>query len=46
MILSQVNLAYYQEMVAGARTAIAEGRLEAYAEETRAGWSRGDLPPL
>jgi len=46
MILSQVNLAYYQELVSGARDAIAQGRFAAYAEETREGWSRGDLPPL
>jgi queuine tRNA-ribosyltransferase len=45
MILSQVNLAYYQELVGGARDAIAEGRFAAYAEDTRAGWARGDLPP-
>jgi len=46
MILSQVNLAYYQELVSGARDAIAEGRFAAYAEATREGWSKGDLPPL
>jgi queuine tRNA-ribosyltransferase len=45
MILSQVNLAYYQELVRGARDAIAEGRFAAYAEDVRAGWARGDLPP-
>jgi len=46
MILSQVNLAYYQELVAGARDAIADSRLAAYADATRAGWSQGDLAPL
>jgi queuine tRNA-ribosyltransferase len=45
MILSQVNLAYYQELVAGARNAIAEGRFAAYADALRGGWSSGDLPP-
>jgi queuine tRNA-ribosyltransferase len=44
MILSQVNLAYYQELTAGARAAIEAGRLDEYAAETRAGWARGDLP--
>jgi queuine tRNA-ribosyltransferase len=44
MILSQVNLSYYQELVAGARTAIEAGTFADYAAETRAGWARGDLP--
>ena len=46
MILSQVNLAYYQELVAGARAAIEHGAFADYAAATRAGWARGDLPPL
>jgi queuine tRNA-ribosyltransferase len=46
MILSQVNLAYYQELVAGARVAIETGAFAAYAAATRAAWARGDLPPL
>jgi queuine tRNA-ribosyltransferase len=46
MILSQINLAYYQELVGGAREAIAAGRMDDYATETRAGWAAGDLPPL
>jgi len=44
MILSQVNLGYYQELTAGARTAIEAGTFSDYAAETRAGWARGDLP--
>ncbi|GHA11210.1 queuine tRNA-ribosyltransferase [Devosia pacifica] len=44
MILSQINLSYYQELVDGARQAIAEGRFEDFAAATRAGWSAGDLP--
>jgi len=44
MILSQVNLGYYQELVAGARAAIASGTFADFAAETRAGWARGDLP--
>ena len=46
MILSQVNLSYYQELVAGARTAIAAGAFADYAAATRAGWAEGDLLPL
>ena len=45
MILSQINLAYYQELVAGARRAIEAGTFADYAAQTRAGWARGDLPP-
>ena len=44
MILSQVNLSYYQELVQGARAAIASGALADYAAQTRAVWARGDLP--
>jgi queuine tRNA-ribosyltransferase len=44
MILSQINLHYYQELVVGARAAIEAGAYENYAAETRAGWARGDLP--
>jgi queuine tRNA-ribosyltransferase len=50
MLLTWHNLAYYQELMAGLRKAIAEGRLEDYAGEVREGWTRGEkdgegLPP-
>ena len=45
MILSQINLSYYQELVQGARAAIEAGAFADYAAQTRAGWARGDLPP-
>jgi queuine tRNA-ribosyltransferase len=45
MILSQINLSYYQELVQGTRDAIASGVLADYAANTRAAWARGDLPP-
>lgn len=44
MVLSQINLAYYQELVQGARAAIEAGQFEHFAAETRAGWAQGDLP--
>ncbi|MBI4922512.1 MAG: tRNA guanosine(34) transglycosylase Tgt [Devosia nanyangense] len=44
MILSQVNLSYYQELVQGARAAIAAGAFTDYAAQTRARWAAGDLP--
>jgi len=45
MLLSEINVAYYQELMAGLRAAIAERRLADHAAEVRAGWARGDLPP-
>jgi queuine tRNA-ribosyltransferase len=45
MILSQINLSYYQELVSGARSAIQVGTLANFAAATRAGWAQGDLPP-
>ncbi len=44
MILSQINLSYYQELVRGARDAIAAGAFADFAAQTRDGWARGDLP--
>ncbi|WP_224702225.1 tRNA guanosine(34) transglycosylase Tgt [Devosia aquimaris] len=46
MILSQINLAYYQELVQGCRRAIEGGRFTDFAAETRAAWAAGDLPVL
>ncbi len=46
MVLSQINLAYYQELVSGARAAIEAGRLADFAAETRAQWEKGDLPAV
>ena len=40
--LTEINLAYYQELMAGARKAIGEGRLDAYIEDTRRGWAEGE----
>jgi queuine tRNA-ribosyltransferase len=36
MLLSWVNTAFYQELMAAMRTAISEGRFAAWAEETNA----------
>jgi queuine tRNA-ribosyltransferase len=46
MVLSQINLAYYQELVAGARAAIEAGAFPDYAAQTGEAWARGDLPAL
>ena len=42
MALTAVNLAYYQELMNGARAAIAAGRLAEYVAETRELWARGE----
>ncbi|TCT00980.1 tRNA guanosine(34) transglycosylase Tgt [Aquabacter spiritensis] len=46
MLLSWANLHYYQDLMRGARAAIAEGRYEDFKAAAKAGWARGDLPPL
>jgi queuine tRNA-ribosyltransferase len=46
VLLSTINLAYYQELMAGMRTAIAAGTLADFREATAAQWRHGDLPPL
>jgi queuine tRNA-ribosyltransferase len=45
MALTAINLAYYQELMAGLRAAIAERRLADFIAETRAGWARGETAP-
>ena len=42
MALTAVNIAYYQELMAGARAAIGEGRLDDYIAEMKAGWENGE----
>ncbi len=39
MLLTWNNLAYYQELMAGLRRAIAENRLEEFAATARASWN-------
>jgi queuine tRNA-ribosyltransferase len=46
MLLSQINLAYYQELTAGMRAAIAAQRFENFRNEINEGFARGDLPAL
>jgi queuine tRNA-ribosyltransferase len=42
MLLTWVNVAYYQSLMAGMREAIGKGRLAEFAAETAEGWSRGE----
>ena len=46
MLLTQHNLHYYQALMAGIRTAIATGTLDAHADALRAGWKKGDMATL
>jgi queuine tRNA-ribosyltransferase len=41
ILLTWNNIAYYQELVSGARAAIAAGRYADYVSETKEGWARG-----
>ncbi|TDR85120.1 tRNA guanosine(34) transglycosylase Tgt [Enterovirga rhinocerotis] len=42
MLLTWSNLAYYQDLMAGLRAAIRDGRLEDHLAEIREGWARGE----
>ncbi|SER60181.1 tRNA-guanine transglycosylase [Faunimonas pinastri] len=46
MLLTWNNLAYYQELMAGIRASISEGRFEDFMAETREGWAQGDIARL
>ncbi|MFB9264539.1 tRNA guanosine(34) transglycosylase Tgt [Bradyrhizobium erythrophlei] len=43
MLLSEINVAYYQELMQGIRAAVANGTFEEFRTTTRAGWARGDI---
>jgi queuine tRNA-ribosyltransferase len=45
MLLSLVNLFYYQDLMQGARDAIAAGNYNDFRGMTREGWARGDIAP-
>jgi queuine tRNA-ribosyltransferase len=42
MLLTWHNLAYYQDLMAGLRKAIGEGRLDDFIGEVREGWAKGE----
>ena len=46
MLLSAINLAYYQSLMAGMREAIAARRFADFCAAARDGWQRGDIPPV
>jgi queuine tRNA-ribosyltransferase len=45
MLLSEINVAYYQHLMQGMREAIAGGTFETFRKQTRADWARGDIAP-
>jgi queuine tRNA-ribosyltransferase len=46
VLLSTINLAYYQTLMTGVRTAIVARRFAAFREYIMEGWELGDLPAL
>src|SRR3982075_1380929 len=45
MLLSEINIAYYQRLMHDIRDAISKGTFESFRERTRDEWARGDLAP-
>jgi queuine tRNA-ribosyltransferase len=45
MLLSEINIAYYQRLTHDIRDAISTGTFESFCERTRAGWAKGDIAP-
>jgi queuine tRNA-ribosyltransferase len=45
MLLSEINIAYYQDLMRGIREAISQGTFAEFRERTRADWARGDIAP-
>ncbi len=43
MLLSEINIAYYQRLMHDIRDAIAAGTFESFRDRTRADWARGDI---
>ena len=43
MLLSEINVAYYQRLMHDIRDAISKGTFEEFRDRTRAGWANGDI---
>jgi queuine tRNA-ribosyltransferase len=43
ILLTTVNVAYYQELMAGMRAAIAAGNFTEFCVQTREGWAQGEV---
>jgi queuine tRNA-ribosyltransferase len=44
ILLTTINLAYYQALMADMRTAIAAGTFAGFRAAARESWARGDAP--
>ncbi|HEY6257021.1 MAG TPA: tRNA guanosine(34) transglycosylase Tgt, partial [Xanthobacteraceae bacterium] len=44
VLLTMVNLAYYQELMAKARAAVMARQFEDFCRQTNALWEQGDIP--
>ena len=44
ILLTMVNLSYYQELMAGVRAAVKAGGFEDFRHQTNALWAQGDVP--
>lgn len=45
MLLSEINIAYYQRLMHDIRDAISKGTFASFCERTRADWAKGDIAP-
>jgi len=45
MLLSEINIAYYQHLMHGMRDAISQGAFAGFRDRTRADWAKGDIAP-
>jgi queuine tRNA-ribosyltransferase len=45
MLLSEINIAYYQRLMGDIRDAISRGTFDEFHELTRSEWARGDIAP-
>ena len=45
MLLSEINVAYYQNLMQGIRKAIAHRTFQDFRDQTRGDWARGDIAP-
>ncbi|KQW23019.1 queuine tRNA-ribosyltransferase [Afipia sp. Root123D2] len=45
MLLSEINIAYFQSLVSDMRAAVAAGTFAGFQKRTKAEWALGDIPP-
>jgi queuine tRNA-ribosyltransferase len=45
MLLSEINIAYYQHLMQGMRDAISQRTFASFRDRTRADWAKGDITP-